>query len=575
MVPRQIFVFFTVLLMLVTGFRSIQIVKATTTPYSWTRSWGCYYNDPPVNISSTTVRIGANGHVRTEVELVTTIFKYIQDDFGRPQDKVCFRTAVYVRAFADPGYVPQNADRIEIVIDKTDANEPDRHNTWTRMEIDPNSRGSSQGYYVWQSTTKPSTFDERWDWIRVPICFALSAVSEPLAVAIFLVSWASSFQPSNGLDYHDAELLEDEAWSCWGNGLPDSETGTCRQYCFNMFTWWMYKDLIPLAGHELTIRAFIAPQNTHVITPFYTNPVYITISSTSGGACPYICAWDGSHHVLDNNILPASEISGGTDVEDYYRLEKGLVPYFSGISFSLYTLKITEFEQEHSYIDKARLLGVDHGYSTEVAVTPNGELLTYGDPIAPISAFDEEGNDVLQSVATVGGEYYESHDGSYITLTFERVNVEYEAKLVIRDDKPPVLKCPVYVQVMNSLGDWNTVAVFYTRTYWATDIIDLSESLYGGQGDILVRLSFISDDKIDYVGLDTSSQSSIQIWEVPPILALHSANGDVTTLLLENDQTYVEITLHQEVLAVFWLPRCHSQERDFVLYSEGHYYTID
>jgi len=40
------------------------------------------------------------------------------------------------------------------------------------------------------------------------------------------------------------------------------------------------------------------------------------ITPGGGDSCLYVSTWNGSTFVLDNNLLPASESSGGTDVTD-------------------------------------------------------------------------------------------------------------------------------------------------------------------------------------------------------------------------------------------------------------------
>ena len=51
-----------------------------------------------------------------------------------------------------------------------------------------------------------------------------------------------------------------------------------------------------------------------------------------------------------------------------------------------------------------------------------------------------------------------------------------------------------------------TVATIYVRKNWSTDIIDMSKYLPDGRGNLKVRLWFTSNDKINFVGLDTGPQ---------------------------------------------------------------------
>jgi len=161
-------------------------------------------------------------------------------------------------------------------------------------------------------------------------------------------------------------------------------------------------------------------------------------------------------------------------------------------------LRIQEFEHEHVYLDQVKLLAVDHPPDVNVAVTPYGEILTYSNPVPPISAVDD-GIDVLPLLSSVDENYYQCYNGSYVTLTFASTDVSNGAKLIVGEDDPlrhPWLKSPVYVQVLNATGEWDTVAVFHTRTYWATDIINMTGYLPDSEGNLKVRLCFVSNDKL-------------------------------------------------------------------------------
>jgi hypothetical protein len=322
---------------------------------------------------------------------------------------------------------------------------------------------------------------------------------------------------------------------------------------------------------------------------YYENPITVTMCSDhtltayfyysggGGGGCPYVYTWNGTRYVLDNNILPASEISNGADVEDYYKLEQMLVPTYEGRRFSFYSLKISEFEHEHSYLDQVKLLAVDHPPDVNVAVSPYGEILTYSNPAPPISAMDDNGIDVLSQLNSLDEDYYQGYNGSYVTLTFAPTDVSNGVKLVIREDGPfgpPLLKCPVYVQVLNETGEWNTVATFHTRTYWATDIINMTSYLPDQEGNLKIRLCFVSNDKIDYIGLDTTPQASIQVRQAPLLLAVHSVQGNVRALLTQSDQTYAELTPNEFIQLTFLLPNNNNEERTFIFYSNGRYSTI-
>ena len=290
------------------------------------------------------------------------------------------------------------------------------------------------------------------------------------------------------------------------------------------------------------------------------------------GGCPFVYTWNGQEYVIDNNILPFSEASGGTDVVDYYALQQTLLP-----QHSIYGLMIGEFENEHSYLDEIRLLAVDHKADVHVAVTPTGQIFTYGDPREGVSAFSNNGDDVLDLLTSIDGHYYEGHTGDFIVLDFGQLDTTQGAKLVLRADPPPEAgKWSIFVQVRNANRLWDTVAIVMPRIYWATEIVDLSSWLPDADGDLKVRLLFTNTHRVDYVGLDTTPQESYTLRQGVLLWAIHSEQGSVGRKLRFEDEIYAELLPGQTIRLTFHLrPRDHPEaQRTFIVYSKGHYYTI-
>jgi hypothetical protein len=289
-----------------------------------------------------------------------------------------------------------------------------------------------------------------------------------------------------------------------------------------------------------------------------------------GQGCPYICPWDGGQYAAENNLLPASEMSNGEDVGDYYRIEQSLVPRYFSNEFSLYSLQIAEFENEHSYFDQIKLIAVDHAHNLDVAVTSAGKILTYQNPHVAMSAFDNYGNDWTNTLSTANGEYYVSSAGDFIILDFGDINVLDNAKLVLRSD---FTKTSIHVQVLDETGEWTDIGVILGRINWAIDIVDLSLYLPDAFGQMKVRLYFTDHHKIDYVGLDVSPQADIQVQQGLLVLAFHSSKGSVLKSVVQVDGEYAELEPNQHITLAYLLRRTND-ERTFIIYVRGHYYTI-
>lgn len=569
MMKRKLATVCVALLLLPLAFGLIQAVKATNSCWFYWHDYVDYY-EAPVNVSTTRVVSGADGHCTDTVGLVVSVYKY-QYDSPVLMDFVYFKVAVYVKPVADPGYQPQYATKVSIQFKKI---YDDPEHTIITMVDDTLPPGYSQGEGLVQDASISSSYSQRETLSLKALAFAVGLAFEPVDIAMDLIELAEAFSSSEGDDFQDADYGDTFAYSWWDNPGYHWPEGPVRQYCFNCFHWFQDHNVPPSSLYGLKIWASVETHNPAVIPPIITSPIYLYITyGGGGGSCPYISTWNGNQYVLDNNILPASETSDG-DVEDYYRLEQLLVPTYEGKLFSSYSLQISEFEHEHSYLDQVKLLAADHPPDVNVAVTPYGEILTYSNPVPPISAVDDDGVDVLSLLSSVDENYYQSYNGSYVTLIFAPTDLSNGTKLVIRADRPPTLKSPVYIQVLNATGNWNTVAVFHTRTYWATDIINMTDYLPDANGDLKVRFCFVSNDKIDYVGLDTTPQASIEIRQANLIRAVRSTKGNVKPLLIKNDQTYAELIPGEQIQLTFLLRNSQNQERTFILYTEGHYEAI-
>lgn len=423
-----------------------------------------------------------------------------------------------------------------------------------------------------------------------------------MAMAVLIMP--SMADTALGRSYKFYDPLGDETgWSFEGspNGWTTNNGGirTGAQRLHGSSSWftsgggdyYMYRyvdsnhALLALRGHKVKFSFSFYPQA--VASDGSINQARAEIYYeyyTSGGSCPYLNVWNGWQYALDNILLPRLESCPG-EVVDYYMLQNPLVPVAGG----LYRLLINELENEHSFFDYVELVAVDHPSNVNVAVNPNGEILTYAYPHPPVSAITDRHRNVKRLLEAVDENYYEGDKGSYITLNFgDELDASQSAKLVIRSDAVPQARSPIEIQTMNETGDWQTVATIYTRDYWSTDIIDLSEFLPDPKGSLKVRLCFVSNDKVDFIGLDVSPNITINSRSAQLISATHRKSGDPTInennmesdvkpLLLHDDDVNAELLPGEQIELAFALQEKEAEANlvtDFIFISRGYYYTL-
>jgi len=362
--------------------------------------------------------------------------------------------------------------------------------------------------------------------------------------------------------------------SSWTDVSFAYSTDGLNSYWDNTLGWGgaAYENVKIYSTNQKT--AFFYP-NTAGIT---TGPDTLLWPLPSGGGCPYVYTWDGQQYAIDNNLLPASEMSNGIDVEDYYRLEQPLIPVYQGMALSLYSLQIREFENEHDFIDHVKLIALDHASDVKITVTPEGEILTYRQPLAPLWCIDNNGTNRLNEIASTDGNvsdpttYFEGYPDDYLILNFGKIDTE-NAKLILRTDMKKMDEC-ILVQIKDSNGEWQTVEVLVPRAYWSMEAVNLSPYIDKNE-NLMVRLFWKYHHRLDYVGLDTTPQENFELHHAMLVSAIHSADGNVKWKLLQNDQNYSELTPGQQIQLRFLLPDNQNQKRTFILYIEGHYIRME
>jgi hypothetical protein len=143
-------------------------------------------------------------------------------------------------------------------------------------------------------------------------------------------------------------------------------------------------------------------------------------SQRLSGSCPMIWTWNGAAFEFITDVLgvaPLGAAAGdGTyfpvDHTEYISIPSGAIALEGG----KYELRITEELAEVSYLDQVQLLAVDHPAGVDVysnekfQAPPFPDLKLYGVErrIAPVSARDQNGHDVLDLVAHRDERYPDS-----------------------------------------------------------------------------------------------------------------------------------------------------------------------
>ncbi|MFQ6094218.1 MAG: choice-of-anchor D domain-containing protein, partial [bacterium] len=258
---------------------------------------------------------------------------------------------------------------------------------------------------------------------------------------------------------------------------------------------------------DLTVQSVTSNHSDFVVaSPTFP---HVVGPGDSAAVTPFLYTWDGQEWMEENNLLPASEDSTRTelDVTDYYLLGGLLVP-----EKGKYRLQISEFEQEHSWLDQVGLVVVDHDPAAEAGVTPDGQILTYGNPKPPLAATDGRGVNQTAVLEAKDYVFFEGGEGDVLTLRFGPIQKRKKlgkAVLVLSSQRPE----PLYaydtkgkILVGPAEGDVKeiTAAVMF-RQNMATQIVDVTPWAAPDR-EWQVSLRWQVPYLLDWAGLSTARQ---------------------------------------------------------------------
>ena len=308
-----------------------------------------------------------------------------------------------------------------------------------------------------------------------------------------------------------------------------------------------------------------------------TVTIYFTPYLDPSPSCPYVYAWNGTAQVLQNSILESS--IDNDFVLDSLVLNKTL-SYENGEAM----ISIDEKEQnEHTDIDSVHLLQVNAASELQFGTNIDGSTATFFDTMSPNFGIDGNGTDVLHLLNETDGIAYNGFTDSEVIVSFNISGI-LRPRLVICADAlcPPtniiheISTGPIDIQVLNSYGEWQYVASFWPHDLWSNFIIEIGDYIDPTNANITVKLTWLAQHFVDFIGLDISGESTpLEIMRILPMTAVFSNGTDCTSLLQHTDGLSLGLDYGQQVFMTFPIDEnsC-SIFTTFILEVNGKYTVI-
>ncbi|HEX5152317.1 MAG TPA: hypothetical protein VFW07_12775 [Parafilimonas sp.] len=292
------------------------------------------------------------------------------------------------------------------------------------------------------------------------------------------------------------------------------------------------------------------------------------------------------------------------------------VPYDTkDISF-----KIANAENEEQFINKVELLQVNHAAGQNVLADRHGDIFTYRETIAPLSALTGENNTVQEILQQTDEQYYSftnnaNENGfSDVRLSFDKPGNTSHAKLIIHA-RNTYWGGLIHKEFISYFGDdfekwrskqekadpkelekWQTdqalPLMVYIKTTDGWKFVDYypligntasrdmimnidTKNIPGNTIEIKLETAFRFWD-LDFAGIDYSDNKNFTVKTIEPVQIIKSDNTDESGVLQSSDNQYAHLQNDEFISFKYSIPQATgNEETSYILISGGYYHSIE
>jgi hypothetical protein len=273
-------------------------------------------------------------------------------------------------------------------------------------------------------------------------------------------------------------------------------------------TSWMVSPGLPDYGFYWKVRAYSDGTTWGEWSDAWR---YIKYSYHPPSSCPILFSHDGHEFIMENPLLTACEESGYADVvTDYYHITNPLA-----VADGIVKFQLCELEDEITYLEDLKLITVDHPSSTRMAVSVDGKIGIYDDVIAPLTAVDQDDNNILSQVQDEDGILFSSASSGYLIVTFPNAADEDITFGISCGPKPlcpnipkdnhgdqiaeNVPPKPLKVEFLDANGNWVESASIPSRENIVQEFVTRGKHISSQQDKITIRLSWEGSYSVDVI----------------------------------------------------------------------------
>ncbi len=310
-----------------------------------------------------------------------------------------------------------------------------------------------------------------------------------------------------------------------------------------------------------------------------------------GGGCPTLYSWYGSGYVLENTILTHSQGNLNPEIKnDFYPLSNRLIEDDGYFHF-----EIRELENEITFLDEVELVMVIYDENTKVGISNEGKVFTYTKAIAPLSATDSWGRDLMEYIGKEDGYWMDVDWPGYMILSFPNpASGEYSETVMngfaLGPGGGPQKKTitfentggegeSIIAEIQDINGNWYYLGSIPSREYqsentrWYADLtdIELGETFNA-------KISWKVSYKADYQALFVGQGTDFTEHRITPSEAVHSVAGKLVAGLSYEDGNMATIQPGEKIQLSFKIPEysvIKGKKIKYFFKSRGYYKTLN
>ncbi|MBW6489876.1 MAG: hypothetical protein K0B15_01660 [Lentimicrobium sp.] len=331
-------------------------------------------------------------------------------------------------------------------------------------------------------------------------------------------------------------------------------------------------------------------------------------------SCPFVYTFDGQSYTFMGEIYGGS-IYSSLERDDYMPLP-GFQP--AGGKF---TVKISNELLERQYTNLAQLIVVEHPEVTEVLMDKGGNVQTITSAVTPFSASSELETDYTGALAARDFGYYLFNDQNSdvreqnaLIMSFKKPENAESGKLILNAknslwldyiygeftklfgtaynrfaEKQKQIPAEKNIQWMQDQGLVLSVYLETENGWQFVDYFDMVGPMAARDLVMPVDLSDVKSENVrmkltcgqmfwelDYAAMDFTENIPVKIHYLDPATAVDEKGRDVTKLLLDTDNLYLEQPEVGNEAVITWPEIKLTEGQDFTafLHSRGYYEHI-